>query len=117
MQTVRCPLSSFPAPDRVGIYADLASKSRFAQAKLVPECGNLLRREFTFDCRALRREAISGNEGFEQVAVRANWRILASLPASDCRFINAELLGELLLGQSQGASKSLQFSDQVVGFW
>jgi hypothetical protein len=81
MQTVGCPLSSFPAPERVDIYADLPGKSRFAQAKLVPERGNLLRREFAFDCRALRQEAISGNKGFEQVAARSNWRILASLPA------------------------------------
>ena len=118
MQTVGCPLSSFPAPERVDIYADLPGKSRFAQAKLVPERGNLLRREFAFDCRALRRqEAISGNKVFEQVAARSNWRILASLPSAMVDSSMPSFCESLLLGQSQGDSKPLQFSDQVVGFW
>jgi len=37
MQTVRCPLSSFPTPEGVDVDADLAGEGRFAKAKLLPE--------------------------------------------------------------------------------
>jgi hypothetical protein len=85
MQTVRLALSSFPAPEGVDVDANLPGEGRFAQAKFLPERDNLPGREFTFGCgsaRSLRKEALSGNELFEEFEVGSDRRVLASFPTA-----------------------------------
>jgi hypothetical protein len=43
----------------------------------------------------------AGDEIFKQFSVRTNRRVLAALPARDSRLVNAELLSELLLSESE----------------
>ena len=51
---------------------------------------------------------------FKQFSVRTNRCVLAALPARDSRLVNAELLSELLLSESEGAAYSLRAPESLL---